>query len=112
MPATPVAVPQEQSREVAPLTFLTSLVADYPQRLAQRPLVPTLPTVAFQNIRKHLRQFDFTQCRDLEELMQEVADIFGRWNLQVPHSGYPGLLNPTPSLACVAVDALVALYNP
>jgi hypothetical protein len=71
-----------------------------------------VPTVASQNIRKHLRQFDFTQCRDLEELMREVADIFDRWNLQVPHSGYPGLFNPATSPACVAVDALVALYNP
>jgi aromatic-L-amino-acid decarboxylase len=78
----------------------------------EKPSLAIVPAVTSAEIREHLQQFDFAQGRDLEALTREVADMFGRWNLQAPHPGYLGLFNPATSLASVAADALVALYNP
>lgn len=93
----------------SPLAFLADVLAAYPHRLTAGAIAPT---VTPDELRAHLRPYDFAQPRPLEAVTRDVADWFARWNLQAPHPGYLGLFNPATSPASVVADALVALYNP
>ena len=74
---------------------------------------PVLPTVTAEEIRDYLgRHYNFDRQLPLEEVIADVERMLRTWQVQVTHSRYFGLFNPSVTLASVVADTLVAMYNP
>src|ERR1700744_2168942 len=74
---------------------------------------PILPTVTAEEIRTYLAsRYDFHQTLPLEEVVTDVEEMLRNWQVQVTHPRYFGLFNPSVTLASVAAETLVAMYNP
>src|SRR5271163_3870648 len=74
---------------------------------------PITPSVTPEEIRSHLRsRFDFNRSLELDEVIAEVREMLGKWQVQITHPRYFGLFNPSVTEASVIADALVAMYNP
>jgi aromatic-L-amino-acid/L-tryptophan decarboxylase len=73
-----------------------------------------VPDVGPEQIRSHLEQRygAFEAPQPLEALVDDVQQMFERWNIQIAHPRYFGLYNPSVLPAGVAADALVAAFNP
>jgi aromatic-L-amino-acid decarboxylase len=64
-------------------------------------------------IRRHLADhYAFGDPLPLAEVIDDVADMLGRWIVDVTHPRYFGLFNPTVRLAGVVADLMTALFNP
>jgi glutamate/tyrosine decarboxylase-like PLP-dependent enzyme len=74
---------------------------------------PVYPNVSADEIRKHLAtKYDFAKEISLDEVVADVEEMMQKWQVQVTHSRYFGLFNPSVTLASVIADTLVAMYNP
>jgi glutamate/tyrosine decarboxylase-like PLP-dependent enzyme len=64
-------------------------------------------------IRRYLvSRYDFTKPMDVNEVVADVEEMLGKWQVQVTHPRYFGLFNPSVTLASVIAETLVAMYNP
>src|SRR5437016_7376676 len=74
---------------------------------------PIVPSVTPQEIRSYLAsRYDFTKPLALDDVVADVEQMLGSWQVQVTHPRYFGLFNPSVTLASVVADTLVAMYNP
>jgi aromatic-L-amino-acid decarboxylase len=74
---------------------------------------PIAPDVSPEEIRSYLQsRFDFSHSIALDEIIEEVQGLLGKWQVQVTHPRYFGLFNPSVTEASVIADTLVAMYNP
>lgn len=74
---------------------------------------PILPNVTAQEIRNHLNsRYSFTHAIALEDVVADVEEMLGKWQVQVTHPRYLGLFNPSVTRASVIADTLTAAYNP
>jgi glutamate/tyrosine decarboxylase-like PLP-dependent enzyme len=74
---------------------------------------PITPSVTPEEIRSHLgSRFDFSRAMDMNQVIAEVEQMLGKWQVHVTHPRYFGLFNPSVSLASVIADTLTAMYNP
>jgi glutamate/tyrosine decarboxylase-like PLP-dependent enzyme len=74
---------------------------------------PITPNVTPEEIRSYLEsRFNFSRSMELDEVIAEVQEMLGKWQVQVTHPRYFGLFNPSVTEASVIADTLVALYNP
>src|SRR6266481_9600876 len=74
---------------------------------------PIVPNVTPQEIRRHLTShYDFTKPVALDDVVADVEHMLRTWQVQVTHSRYFGLFNPSVTLASIVADTLVAMYNP
>src|SRR5271156_1389938 len=73
---------------------------------------PILPMVTAEEGRTYLgSRYDFQQTLPLEQVVIDVEKMLRLWQVQVTHPRYFGLFNPSVTLASVAADTLVAMYN-
>ena len=73
---------------------------------------PLVPNVTAEEIRTLLSsRFSFEQPLPLEEVIADVEQMLGKWQVQVTHPRYFGLYNPSVTLASVIADTLAAMYN-
>lgn len=100
------------SETSAPGTFLD--VARLAEEVAERIAAgPVTTSVGPAEVRAHLaRRYDFSRAVPLAQVLRDVEEMLGRWQVQVTHPRYFGLFNPSVTAASVAADALVAAYNP
>ncbi len=74
---------------------------------------PIVPNVSPEEIREYLdTRYSFNSPLPLEEVLSDVHTMLQNWQVQVTHPRYFGLFNPSVTLASVAADTLVAMYNP
>src|SRR5881628_2615574 len=73
---------------------------------------PILPRVTPDEIRRHLARYDFARPLDPDEVTADVEAMLRTWQVHVTHPRYFGLFNPSVTLASIAADTLVAMYNP
>jgi aromatic-L-amino-acid decarboxylase len=73
---------------------------------------PIVPTVAPEQIRRHLARYDFSEPVALEDVGLDVQNMMKRWHVQVTHSRYLGLFNPSVTFASIVGETLAAMYNP
>ena len=74
---------------------------------------PIVPSVTPQEIRSYLAsRYDFTKPLALDDVVADVEQMLGSWQVQVTHPRYFGLFNPSVTLASIIADTLVAMYNP
>ena len=72
-----------------------------------------MPSVTPQEIRSYLAsRYDFTRPLALDDVVADVEQMLGSWQVQVTHPRYFGLFNPSVTLASIIADTLVAMYNP
>ncbi|HEX3437947.1 MAG TPA: aminotransferase class V-fold PLP-dependent enzyme [Pseudacidobacterium sp.] len=73
---------------------------------------PIVPNVTANEIRSYLTsRYDFRKSISLEEVVADVEQMLQTWQVQVTHTHYFGLFNPSVTLASVIADTLVAMYN-
>lgn len=63
-------------------------------------------------IRQHLASYTFEAPIKPATAMADCIDMLERWNLDTTHPRHFGWFNPSPDLASVAGEMLVAAYNP
>src|SRR5438046_9589001 len=74
---------------------------------------PIVPNVTPDEICGYLAsRYDSTTPRALDEVIADVEQMLGSWQVQVTHPRYFGLFNPSVTLASIIADTLVAMYNP
>jgi aromatic-L-amino-acid decarboxylase len=73
---------------------------------------PITPTVGPEEIRTHLARYDFSGPLPLDEVSADVEQMMRMWHVQVTHSRYLGLFNPSVTFPAVLGDTLAAMYNP
>src|SRR5207247_838069 len=89
---------------------LRSIVAKLEADIARGPIVPM---VTPEEIRGYLAsRYDFTKPLALDDVGADVERTFRTWQVHVTHPRYFGLFNPSVTLASIAADTLVAMYNP
>lgn len=71
-----------------------------------------VPQVTAEQIRTHLKAFDFGRPMDAEQVFEKVQYMMRNWNVQITHPRYFGLYNPAPLLTAVIAESLAAVYNP
>src|SRR5271166_4431421 len=73
---------------------------------------PIVPKVTAAEIRSYLgSRFDFKQALPLDEVVADVEQMLRKWQVQVTHSRYFGLYNPSVTLASVVADTMASMYN-
>jgi len=76
-------------------------------------LGPLYPQVSVEEVRSYLEsRYTFREAVDLDEVVADVERMLQSWQVQVTHSRYFGLFNPSVTLASVIADTLAAMYNP
>lgn len=71
------------------------------------------PDVTAEEIRQFLAaHYDFSRPIDLEEIVDGVEQMLLKWQVQVTHTRYFGLFNPSVAAASAVAEMLVAAYNP
>jgi aromatic-L-amino-acid decarboxylase len=73
---------------------------------------PILPNVTPQEIRDHLRRYDFSGPLALDDVAADVERMLRAWNVQITHPRYLGLFNPSVTPASVLAETLAAMHNP
>lgn len=63
-------------------------------------------------IRQHLASYNFETPIAPAAVMSDCIEMLERWNLDTTHPRHFGWFNPSPDLASVAAELLVAAYNP
>src|SRR2546426_4911617 len=112
MVARRVSKPTIAPSSMAALAFdeLRSVVAKLEADIASGPIVPM---VTPHEIRGYLAsRYDFTKPLALDDVGADVERMLRTWQVQVTHPRYFGLFNPSVTLASIAADTLVAMYNP
>lgn len=99
-----------ETRAVGSFLDVARLAEEVAERIAAGPVTAS---VTPEEVRGHLaRRYDFVRPVPLPDLLRDVEEMLGRWQVQVTHPRYLGLFNPSVTAASVAADALVAAYNP
>jgi len=89
---------------------LQSVVAHIERDIAGGAIVPD---VTPQEIRTHLAdRYNFAEPAALDDVVADVQQMLGMWQVQVTHPRYFGLFNPSVTPASVVADTLTAAYNP
>src|SRR5271156_5019485 len=92
--------------------FIDEIRSDFTQLQSDIADGPILPTVTAEEVRTYLgSRYDFHKTMPLEEVVNDVEKMLRLWQVQVTHPRYFGLFNPSVTLASVAADTLVAMYN-
>ncbi len=101
---------RQTREEVAAWRRLLDTIAGWPEKVAQLPVAtPVDPS----GLRRELQQrYQFDKKIPLDELTDQVLDLFTTLNIQVTHPRYFGLFNPSVLPAGVLADALAAVMNP
>jgi aromatic-L-amino-acid decarboxylase len=74
---------------------------------------PIYPDVTAKEVEAHLSEhYDFRDPIEIDDIVGDVQEMLGKWQVQVTHPHYFGLFNPSVGLASVAADAISAMYNP
>lgn len=68
--------------------------------------------VAPEQIRAHLRRYDFTRPVAIEPLLADVDGLLARWTEHATHPLHVGLFRPAPDPLCVVADAMAAVHDP
>jgi glutamate/tyrosine decarboxylase-like PLP-dependent enzyme len=63
-------------------------------------------------VRSLLARFDFAHPIAAHEAVTLVSEALSQTQVHTPHPRYFGLFNPTPTVAGIAADTLVAAFNP
>lgn len=63
-------------------------------------------------VRSLVRRFDFANPLPTDRAVKLAAEALSNTQVHTPHPRYFGLFNPTPTVAGIAADALVAAFNP
>lgn len=74
---------------------------------------PIYPKVSANQIEEYLgKHYSFRDGQDLNDVVADVQDMMAKWQVQVTHSRYFGLFNPSVGPESVIADAVAAMYNP
>jgi glutamate/tyrosine decarboxylase-like PLP-dependent enzyme len=93
--------------------LLNEFRSDFERIESEIALGPIVPTVTPEEIRGHIAsRYDFKKTMALEEVIADVEKMLQIWQVQVTHTRYFGLFNPSVTLASVVAETLVAMYNP
>jgi glutamate/tyrosine decarboxylase-like PLP-dependent enzyme len=111
-----ISVPQGNAALFPPLqerqqteALLTAALEDLSFRIGDGPVTPTLDMTTF---RDELADFEFTEPRPLEMVLQWILPRLERGLVQVIHPRYFGLFNPAPTFPSQCADRITAAFNP
>jgi len=88
---------------------LARLARDFRASVRERSPLPVSNFPAGMELRSN---YSFSDARELEQIVEDVARWMESGTLQVTHPRYFGLFNPSVHASSIIADALVALYNP
>jgi glutamate/tyrosine decarboxylase-like PLP-dependent enzyme len=89
--------------------YLTGLLAEAAQRVAQGPVSPTLDIVA---LRQELAGFGFEEKLALRPLLEWTVARLECGVVHTTHPRYLGLFNPAPTFPAQCADRIAACFNP
>jgi glutamate/tyrosine decarboxylase-like PLP-dependent enzyme len=88
---------------------LTEAVEHYVTRIRE---LPASADPSPEAARALVDRFDFSRPMSADEAVLLAAEALSATQVHTPHPRYFGLFNPTPTMAGIAADALVAAFNP